>query len=239
MTLCSVENLNFSYGSRSVLKDVSLTLKPGRIYGLLGPNGAGKTTLLDLVFGNQTPTGGAVVWQIKEEERFYVRQYITVPNELYIREFVEIIYRINTGRFSAETLIEELPDVWRAKMAELFERRVSAVSFGERKWVITVIALSLRKPIVALDEPTAAMDVPTRDSVWEQLLQARDSGRAFLISSHYLEEFQGTVDGIVAIKNGRADVFDSVDAFCTNAGSQASSMNDAFTAYYQNTSYKT
>ena len=235
MSLCSVENLSFSYGSRSVLKGVSLTLKPGRIYGLLGPNGAGKTTFLDLVFGNQTPTSGTVEWKIPEEERFYVRQYITVPNELYIHEFVEMIYRINTGDFSAEKLLGGLPDVWQAKMAELFERRVSAVSFGERKWVITAIALSLGKPIVALDEPTAAMDVPTRDSVWEQMLQARGTGRAFLISSHYLEEFKDTVDGIVAIKNGGANIFDSVDAFCRNAGGQASSMNDAFTAYYQNT----
>ncbi|SHK77112.1 ATP-binding cassette domain-containing protein [Halomonas caseinilytica] len=227
-----IKDLSFGYNFREIFAHAEVSLEKGKIYGLLGPNGAGKTTLLNLLFGNLRPIDGKITWFIPPEERFLVRQYITIPNELTIGEFVEIIFRMNQGEFNRSAFLYSLPIVWQERMSELFDRRVPALSFGERKWVITVVALAFDRDLVALDEPTAAMDVPTRQSIWQNLKDAKAAGKTVIVSSHYLEEFENTADVILAIRSGRIEYFKGVEDFCNNIEGSNRSVNEAFMQYY-------
>ena len=86
---------------------------------------------------------------------------------------------------------------------------IEHINFGDGKWATTLAALSLNRQFLALDDPTAAMDVHTRAGLWNCITERRKNGATILVSSHYLEEFTDTVDGILALKHGKLNFFNS------------------------------
>jgi ABC-type multidrug transport system ATPase subunit len=113
-----------------------------------------------------------------------------------------------------------------------YGKNASKVSFGQGKWATTITALSLPQQFIAMDEPTAGMDVPTRQGIWRRLLEQKQKGGTALVSSHYLEEFEGNVDAIFALKDGLIHKFDDVRDFIKVVAPKSKTMNEAFTTFY-------
>ena len=232
--ICHVNGLHFSYGDKPIFTDAHFTFEAGKIYGILGPNGIGKSTLLNILFGQIKTDSGSINWQIKPENMFYVRQHVSIPYALKIGEFIEMLFRINQGTFNLDEFFKTVPKEWHERLDRLLPLTPNKASFGDGKWATTLAALGLKRQFLALDEPTAAIDVHTRAGLWHCIAERKASGDTILVSSHYLEEFTDSVDGILALKHGKLNFFNSVQGFVIQTGTdaKAKNVNDSFMAYY-------
>lgn len=231
--VCRINNLTFKYNDNVVFDNANVNIASGQIYGLLGPNGIGKSTFLNILFEHEKKQLGSIDWDFEKDNIFYVKQYIEIPRELFIGEFVEMLLRINQGSFNKGSFFNSLSEEWREKIECLWSKKSTEASFGEKKWSVIVSALSLHKKVIALDEPTAAMDIHTRRSIWDKIRALKSLGVTVIVSSHYLEEFENNVDKILAIKDKKIISFEGTNDFMmSHPGS--GNLNDAFVDFYAN-----
>jgi len=193
-----VENIDFSYGARSVLKNVSFTVKKGEICGLLGPNGCGKTTLFKCINGILEPNGGNIILggrSIREMRRGDIAGLIAVvPQELNVVfgfTVLQMVVMGGTGRFGFSGIPGEkdyaeacaiLEDLGIAGFAE---RRYNELSGGEKQMVLIARALFQKAGIMLLDEPTSHLDFKRQYFVMETVKRiTAEKGLTTIIPLH-------------------------------------------------------
>ncbi|MFE6743262.1 ABC transporter ATP-binding protein [Streptomyces tubercidicus] len=197
------------YGPVTALSEVDLDIAPGEIVGLLGHNGAGKTTLMSIVAGLLRPDAGQVRVLGRDpvrEPHQARRQLGLAPQELGL--YMPLTVRQNLLFFAelaglrgrtADRRIEEVAEP--LGLTDLLGRRASRLSGGQQRRVHTAMALVHRPPLLLLDEPTAGVDVQTREQLLEAVRTMAAEGTAICYSTHYLPEVE-TLDGSVAVLNG-------------------------------------
>ncbi|AZS69613.1 ABC transporter [Streptomyces lydicus] len=197
------------YGPVTALSEVDLDIAPGEIVGLLGHNGAGKTTLMSIVAGLLRPDAGYVRVLDKDpvrEPHEARRRLGLAPQELGL--YMPLTVRQNLLFFAelaglrgraADRRIEAVAEP--LGLTELLGRRASRLSGGQQRRVHTAMALVHRPPLLLLDEPTAGVDVQTREQLLEMVRTMAAEGTAICYSTHYLPEVE-TLDGSVAVLNG-------------------------------------
>ncbi|MBI4090512.1 MAG: ABC transporter ATP-binding protein [Candidatus Komeilibacteria bacterium] len=205
-----IKNLNKTYKNGfQALKDVSLDIHKGEIFGLLGPNGAGKTTLINIVAGLVFKTSGEVTVMgkdVEKEYRFTRSKIGLVQQELAADPFlkVEEYLRLQAGYFgirSADARIEQL-----LKDLKLDDKRKSpgrSLSGGMKRRMMIAKALVHDPEIVFLDEPTAGVDVELRENLWSLVRTMRKMHKTIILTTHYLEEAEALADRVAIINQGR------------------------------------
>ncbi|MFI6284827.1 ATP-binding cassette domain-containing protein [Streptomyces sp. NPDC051018] len=196
------------YGSLTALDSVDLEIAPGEIVGLLGHNGAGKTTLMSIAAGLLHPDAGRVrvmgVDPVTDPHGARSRLGLA-PQELGV--YPPLTARQNLLFFAelaglrgraAHSRIEEIAGP--LGLTELLGRQVARLSGGEQRRVHTGMALLHRPRLLLLDEPTAGVDVQTREQLLELVRSMAARGTAICYSTHYLPEVEA-LDGSVAIVN--------------------------------------
>ena len=189
-----VRDLNKHFGDRHVVRNVSLRVREGEIFGFLGPNGSGKTTTIRMVCGLLTPDSGSgtcLGHDIRRESAKIKRQvgYMTQKfsfwDDLTIREnldFVARMYGMKRRREGVEGALEELGLGSRA------DQLAGALS-GGWKQRLALAACMLHQPrLLLLDEPTAGVDPSARRDFWEELHRLAARGISVLVSTHYMDE---------------------------------------------------
>ena len=207
--IISIESLSKRYASGfQALKEVSLDIRQGEIFGLLGPNGAGKTTLIGIVCGLVNPTSGKVTVGGNDIIRDYrkTRAMIgLVPQELTTDTFVTVWNSVSytRGLFGKpkdpahiEKVLKELT-LWDKK-----DEKVIALSGGMKRRVLIAKALAHEPEILFLDEPTAGVDVELRKEMWEVVRGLRAAGVTIILTTHYIDEAEEMADRIGVINNG-------------------------------------
>jgi ABC-2 type transport system ATP-binding protein len=201
-----VEGVRKSYGATVALDGVDLAVEAGVILGLLGPNGAGKTSLVSIIAGLRRPDSGSVrvggVDVVRSPQR--AQQLIGLaPQETGV--YLPLTVRDNLRFFAGlaglrgRELRIRIDDVGGALgLDELFDRRASDLSGGERRRLHTAIALVHRPLLVLLDEPTTGADVRTRTEILRMVQSLADDGSAVVYSTHYLQEIE-ELDADVAV----------------------------------------
>ena len=201
-----VEGLSKRFGRQFALRDVSLELEPGEIFGYLGPNGAGKTTTLRVLMGFLRPTSGCVrvfgrdTW--REAAAVHGRVgYVAGDVALYDRmtgwELVSFLGNLRGGmdgeyvRLLAKRLDADLG------------RPLRTLSKGNRQKVAIIQALMGRPDLLVLDEPTTGLDPLVQQQVHELLREHAVGGGTALLSSHILSEVQRVADRVGIIRSGR------------------------------------
>lgn len=155
-----LKNIAKRYGGRTVLEDVTMTVEPAKVAVVVGPNGAGKSTLLRVMSGITRPTAGEVVL----DPGPFGRQIAAVfeePNlygHLSVRDNLRVLGP--TGRLPDDELFREYLDAY--ELGPLLKRKGRELSFGQRRKVTLLAALSHQAPLVLLDEPTNGLDEQTR-----------------------------------------------------------------------------
>lgn len=190
----NVENINKYFGERHVVKDLSLEVGKGQIYGFLGPNGSGKTTSIRMMCGLLTPdsgTGSCLGYDILKDsfkikaEIGYMTQKFSYWDDLTIREnleFVARIYGLRDIKNRVGTSLDRLGLTAR-------QNQLAGTLSGGWKQRMALAACMLHEPkLLLLDEPTAGVDPAARREFWEELHNLAADGISVLVSTHYMDE---------------------------------------------------
>jgi sodium transport system ATP-binding protein len=193
---------------------ISFEVREREIFGLLGPNGAGKTTALRMLSTVMQPTGGTallngydIVRQPEEVRRQigFLSGDMGLYHRLTPRETLSFFGELNGIR--GETLKQRLRDVFaRLQITDFADTKVDKLSTGMRQRVAVARTLIQDPPILILDEPASGLDVPTARVIEEFILEARESGKSIILSTHVMEEAEYLCDRIAVIHEGRITI---------------------------------
>jgi ABC-2 type transport system ATP-binding protein len=189
-----VHGLNKSFGEKHVVKDFSLQVRRGEIYGFLGPNGSGKTTSIRMLCGLLKPDSGSgeclghdVVKDtgaIKREVG-YMTQRFSLWEDLSIRENLEFVARMYGMRDRKSAVAATLKELGLEKRKDQLAGTLS----GGWKQRLALAACMLHRPkLLLLDEPTAGVDPQARRDFWEEIHALAAKGISVLVATHYMDE---------------------------------------------------
>ncbi|MFA6983989.1 MAG: ABC transporter ATP-binding protein, partial [Sedimentibacter sp.] len=188
-----IKNLSKYYGKHRGIEDVSFTVEEGEIYGFIGPNGAGKSTTIRTLLALIHPTSGnATIFGmdcIKEAHKI-AKSVGYLPSEAYYYENMKVRellkYSSDLYQIDCSERINELKE--RLKLDDT--RKISDLSFGNKKKVGVVAALLHSPKLIILDEPTNGLDPLIKETFFEILKEENIKGATILYSSHVLSEVQ-------------------------------------------------
>lgn len=205
--MIKVKNLTYAYSRKKwpVLRDVSLEIQPGKVYGLLGKNGVGKSTLLYLMAGLLTPMKGVVTMDGTDVRRrlpstladiFLMPEEVVLPS-MKLEEFVKLNAPLYP-RFSEEDMARNL---------EIFdvERDVNLgeLSMGQKKKVYMSFALACNTQVLLMDEPTNGLDIPGKEAFRRFVAGSMNDERAIVISTHQVRDLEQLLDHIVILDDAK------------------------------------
>ncbi len=205
-----IEKLQKKYGAVEAVKDVSLQIEPGEIFGLLGPNGAGKTTVLRCLCTLAEPDSGRVEVsgisalehpKLARQKLGYVAQEVAIDKVLTGRELLQLqaaLYHLPRAILNdrIEWVIERLG------LQDYANKKSGTYSGGIKKRLDLAAGLLHQPDVLVLDEPTVGLDIESRLVVWDFLRKIREEGTTVLITSHYLEEIDMLADRVAIIDKG-------------------------------------
>lgn len=196
-----IEKLGFSYGQVPVLKNITMNLEPGKIYGLLGENGVGKTTLLTLLAGLKKPLQGIIdidgsapysrAPQVLENQFYLADEMLPVP--MKAAEYARI-----TGEFWPNYKQDTFEEIM-----ELFEntsdKKMNEMSTGQLKKTYISLALALGCKYLFLDEPTNGLDIPSKAQFRSALMKYTGEDSTIVISTHQVRDLENIIDPIIIL----------------------------------------
>jgi ABC-2 type transport system ATP-binding protein len=188
-----VRGLNKSFGDKHVVRDFSLQVLPGEIYGFLGPNGSGKTTSIRMICGLLRPDSGegtCLGYDIRDSaaikrEVGYMTQRFSLWEDLTIREnleFVARMYGMQDRKAVVNGALEQLG------LAARRDQLAGALSGGWKQRLALAACMLHRPKLLLLDEPTAGVDPQARRDFWEEIHALAAGGISVLVSTHYMDE---------------------------------------------------
>jgi ABC-2 type transport system ATP-binding protein len=215
-----VNGLTKRFDGRPVVRDLSMQVRRGTIYGFLGPNGSGKTTTIRMLCGLLTPDDGqgtCLGFNLRTETEQikrrigYMTQRFSLYEDLSVRqnlEFVARLYGLGDTRGAVRAMIERLGLEGRAE-------QLAGTLSGGWKQRLALGACTLPNPqLLLLDEPTAGVDPKARREFWSEIHALAADGLTVLVSTHYMDEAErcheiayiaygvllvhGTVDEVIA-----------------------------------------
>ncbi len=221
--LLSVHGLKKSYGSRKVVKDVSLSVKGGEVVGLLGPNGAGKTTSFYMIVGLVRSDGGEILIDGQSVEHLpihrrsrlglsYLPQETSIFRKLNVAENVRAVLELQkyqTGENKGKPLDSaEIESRLTALLKDLHVEHLrdsSALSLsgGERRRVEIARALATQPRFILLDEPFAGIDPIAVIEIQRIITFLKSRGIGVLITDHNVRETLGICDHAYIISDGQ------------------------------------
>jgi len=189
-----VRGLNKHFGQNHVVKDLSLTVRRGEIFGFLGPNGSGKTTSIRMLCGLLTPDSGEgtclghdIVRDTKaiKREVGYMTQRFSFWEDLTIRENLRFVARMYGMRDAAQKVEQALDHLG---LKERGNQLAGALSGGWKQRLALSACLLHEPQLLLLDEPTAGVDPKARRDFWQELHALAARGITVLVSTHYMDE---------------------------------------------------
>lgn len=199
-----LHDLHHRYGAVTAVAGIDLDIAPATTVAMLGPNGAGKSTTMNLMLGLLPIQQGSVTIFGETPARAVAHGFIgamlqetkLVPH-LRVGELLGFV----RGLYPDPLPLGDLLDL--ADLTEVRKRPLERLSGGQSQRVKFALAIAGRPRLLILDEPTAAMDVQSRQSFWQAIRRYADAGHTVLFSTHHLEEADRNADRIVVISAGR------------------------------------
>ena len=193
--MIKIENISKSYGSKSVLKDLSLTLSRGKVYGIVGENGAGKTTLFKCLAGLESFDG-----EIKSELHPLKNHIGLLPtNPIFMSKITgwEYLKLLSVSRNIKEEQFEE-KNIFELDLNQFVE----TYSTGMKKKLALLGVLLQNNEIFVLDEPFNGVDIHSNIIIAEIILKLKSLNKVVIISSHIFSILSETCDEIHVLENG-------------------------------------
>ena len=206
--MIQLQNIDFGYSKKRLLfENLTLELSCGHIYGLLGKNGAGKTTLLKLISGLRFISNGTAT-VLNENPALrkpkMLQEISFLPEELYtpalkVKDFVKAYApfypKFNHEQFQGYLNVFECSDL---------ELKIDKMSSGEKKKVMIAFALACNTKILLLDdEPTNALDIPSKAIFRKVMASVATDDRIVIISTHQVRDLHSLIDAIIILDSGK------------------------------------
>ena len=199
--MISVKDLSFSYGSKGVLKNISMELKGGNIYGLLGENGVGKTTLLTLLCGLKKPQTGSIDTDGRNP---FDREPSLLSEQFYLPDEVAPVHN-RAQRFGKETgalwpAYDHLKYLQILREFEVDENQMmDTMSAGQLKKTWIAFALACKARHYFMDEPTNGLDIPSKSQFRKAIMKYTAEDSAVIISTHQVRDLEDIIDPIIIL----------------------------------------
>ncbi len=236
--IIDVKNLKKTYGNKTVVEDVSLTLKQGEVVGLLGPNGAGKTTTFYMIVGLVKVTDGKIY--LDGHDITYMPMYKRaragigyLPQETSIfrgMNVVDNIYSIleisEKNKYKRLKKLEELLNEF--SITHIKKSSASSLSGGERRRVEIARALATNPSFILLDEPFAGIDPIAVNDIINIILKLKNMGIGILITDHNVRETLSVVDRAYIVHDGKILAFGDRDKIINNEKVKKFYLGDNF-----------
>ena len=201
-----VTDLRMTYGAKTAVDGLSLSVEAGSITAVLGPNGAGKTTTLETCEGYRKPQSGRVrvlgLDPVAQRRELLPRIGVMLQGQgawsgVRAMEMLRHVARLHAHPLDVDELAE------RVGLGECGRTPYRRLSGGQQQRLGLAMAIVGRPEIVFVDEPTAGMDPAARRTTWELLRELRSSGVTVVLTTHYLEEAEQLADQVHIIDRGR------------------------------------
>jgi iron complex transport system ATP-binding protein len=220
--IAKLNDVSVSRGNTHILRNINWQMRFGERWAILGPNGAGKTTLLQLLSGYIFPASGTVEvlgeqFGISDITEIRSRIGLATANVLNRIGFDETVHDAVISSVHGVTGLglERYADLDESRAAELLEqwsltdlatKRIANISDGERKRLLIARALMPNPELLLLDEPTAALDLGSRESLLKKLqnLCLQEDAPAIVMVTHHVEEIPTGITHVLLLRNGKA-----------------------------------
>jgi ABC-2 type transport system ATP-binding protein len=205
------KGLSKSFGSKTALENVDISLAPGRVVGLLGPNGSGKTTLMKLANGLLSPSAGEILicgskpGVDSKAVVSYLPDKNSMPQWMNAEQLMDFFQDFYTDfeRDRANTMLD--------KLGLDKTQKLSQMSKGTREKVQLIMVMSRKAKLYLLDEPIGGVDPATRDYILDTIIRNYDPEAVVIISTHLISDVEKILDEVVFINQGKVTLQASVD----------------------------
>lgn len=216
MHIIEFENVSKSFSEKSVLEDISFSVRQGEIFGLLGPNGAGKTTLIRLLLDIIRPDSGEIrifgdflspaaknrIGYLPEERGLYKKTRL-LDMLVYLAQLKGVPKK--QAHLNAESLLKSL------ELDQYKNKKVEELSKGMQQKVQFLSAIIHEPDLLILDEPFSGLDPVNTKTVMARILGLREAGKTIILSTHMMEQAQSLCDRILMLNKGRRVLYGPVD----------------------------
>ena len=209
MPVVDLDRISKSYSSKVAVRELSLRIEPGTMFGLLGPNGAGKTSTIRMMVGMTLPDSGTVRLFDEPFRRDHLRRVGYLPEERGLYKRMKVIDQLifmgqlhgldaATARTRARQWCE------RMEIAESMDKKTQELSKGMQQKIQFIATLLHDPELIIMDEPSSGLD-PVNVSLLEQtLLELKSKGRTILFSTHRMDQVEKLCDAICLVDQGTA-----------------------------------
>lgn len=200
--LLECTNLEKYYGRKPAVRNISLQLESGHVYGLLGPNGSGKTTWMKMVAGLVKSWKGSITYQGHRLDLHDKAEIAYMSTEPFFYSFMKVA---DVGTYYRD-FFEDFDE---ARFGRLLQRmeldpqdRARTLSSGMAAKLKLAATLARRAKLYLLDEPLNGIDLVARDRIMETIMETRSADNTIVMSTHLVDEIEGTIDRAVFVKEG-------------------------------------
>ncbi|MGG4344047.1 ATP-binding cassette domain-containing protein [Paenibacillus lautus] len=200
------DRLSVVYGDLEAVRNVSLHLPAGKIYGLLGRNGAGKTSLLSVLASFREPSSGSVT--IGGEQPFENAKIMREVSFIYDVDYKDETDKIKVAIESVARHRPHFDTGYALELARKFNlplgKQLKQLSKGMQSAFNVCIGLASRSPVTILDEVYLGMDAPSREIFYRELLEDQERHpRTFILSTHLVSEMDYLFEEVIIIHKGQ------------------------------------
>jgi ABC-2 type transport system ATP-binding protein len=203
-----IDGLRKAFGEVQALDGISLTVRPGEVFGFLGANGAGKTTTMRICLGIIAPDGGQIRWNGRPVGELPRNTWGYLPEErgLYPRMTVldQLVYYASLyGRAPDRARREALTWLSRFRIPEYAGRRAEELSKGNQQKVQFIAAILHDPEVLLMDEPFTGLDPINLVLLRAAFMELRDRGRTLIFSTHQMEAAEAMCESVAIVDRGR------------------------------------
>lgn len=209
-----------SYGEKTAVDNLNLSVKSGMVVGILGANGAGKSTSIECILGTKKADLGYIsicgMNPVKDRKKLFQKVGVQFQDSNYQSE-------IRVDELCEETAcIYKSPADWRELLkkfgiADKQNNQVKSLSGGERQRLFIILALIPNPEVVFLDELTTGLDARARREVWSILETLKKEGLTIILISHFMDEVEVLCDEVLILNKGKTVFYGTVEEAIKNS----------------------
>lgn len=209
--LLEIQGLHKTYGKKTALNDINLSLEPGHIIGLLGPNGSGKTTLIKIICGLLQPTSGSVLVDgnpVGPESKAIVSY---LPDKTYLDESMTVETAIDMFKYFYADFDEKRAEEMLSSLNIDPKNKIKTLSKGNKEKVQLILVMSRKAKLYILDEPIAGVDPAARDYILRTIISNFEPSASLIIATHLISDVEPVLDEAIFLQDGNIKLFKPID----------------------------